>query len=169
MSFTLNRLTQTEPKHVDEKTAASISEILGYKVLPKPMLEVDPSPLIEYLASQCTVISNIPYDCPEDEHPKVMVRCDEVIPWPLQVGFSWKPESKSIEQRRHDWENEVNKDLKQKFAIYLLNNWVPFGFFLKGLQGKEYKVHRPDGIKTSSEYAHVELQRIRNSENEEAP
>lgn len=158
-NFSTRILSDMEARHdLDEVTQAILDSISK-----KPYLEVDAAPLIEYLASKC-VVSVPPELGASYNDPKAMIRCDDVIPWPLQVGWTWKPESTTPEQRKEDWENFQKKELLKTFAIYLLNNWVPFGFFLKETQHKEYKINRPEGIQTSSEYVQAELEKIKTQE-----
>lgn len=164
------RILNSVPK-TDE--VLDITKALEGSLAPRPYLQVEVEPLIEYLVSRCVVVSSPALDPSYEDllgiytdDPKALIRCDEVIPWPLQVGWKWKPESNTRELREKDWKAFQENELLRTFATYLLNNWVPFGFFLKETQEREYKVNRPDGIHTSQEYVHTEMERIKQ---EEAP
>lgn len=121
-----------------------IGSLLNNKLIEKPRINIDPEIFIEYLCKKSTVFIS-PGDYRID-HPSVMVECKEIIPWPIKVSMKWSPEAKTIEERKNEWKSYKENELLRNFSIYLLNNWVPFGFFIEECKGADFTIIRREGI-----------------------
>lgn len=114
----------------------------------KPILQIDTKPLVDYLVSQIELTPHAPFFA--TDNPKVQAGCKAVMPYPLDVGFSWLTEDHEV-----DWE-KIQIDLKENFALYLLNNWIRIGFFLS--EDGNFEVIRPEGMASTHETLAAALQ-----------
>jgi hypothetical protein len=106
----------------------------------KPILDIDTKPLVDYIISLCRIPDGV---CFENESPKLKLECPGILPYPIDVGFNWK-----TDDHHEDWKT-IGPDLLENFAIYLLNNWVRFGFFLS--EDGNFNVVRDEGVNSTHE------------------